>query len=407
MTARVRVRPAVLRPPGTIMPVLGAAAALDGLTGLVVLSSGNAYLLRTLGAAAVLPAVAVTLHGLTKVAASPIAGRLVDRRRSGFALSVVPLLAGAGLVTMLATHSLVGYLIGLIALTAGTATGWVVVRHSLGDLTTGADRGAATTWMSLVAGGAAAAGFAAGTVLSSATPRVPFMLGLPLAAATLVLLDRARPPAGPAAGTHEAAWGPPSPPVGSRVAAVTLGLAAGGQFTLSAGLLVAFWPHVIRDLALGSVQVASLLLPAGAVTALTLVTVARRSREGRRLTEVAALYAAVACGLALAAVTDGHGGFALAMAIGIPALAGAAPVVAAAVIDFSRSRTGAAGAIGWLGAAEAAGGLAGSAITGAVIALAGAQAALAALAVLAALISLAVGLARPAAGGRLAPRTSP
>ncbi|RJQ12605.1 MAG: MFS transporter, partial [Dehalococcoidia bacterium] len=369
------------------LPALGSAAALDGMTGLVVLSAGNSYLLRTLGAAAVLPALALTLHALTKITASPLAGRLTDRRHAAAVLPAVPLLAGIGLATMLATHSVGGYLAGLATLTAGTSTAWVLLRHAIGNATTSAGRGNATTWISLASGGAAAAGFGAGTLLAGVAPRAAFIVALALAATATLLLRLVH--RAPAAHDTEAAHRTVKTATGrpGRIESVTLGLIAAGQFALAAGLLVAFWPFVLRDLDVGLFHLAALLVPAGGITLGVLAGVARWSRPGRRLTEVTTLFAAGAAGLALAAGSRDALTFGIAMAAVIPAQAAGAPLVAAAVIDFSRGRRGPAGALGWLGAAEAAGGLTGSALTGIAITLVGARGAFATLAIVAATLT--------------------
>lgn len=385
MVARAAaLRRAIPLPPRRLLPALGSGAALDGMTGLVILSAGNSYLLRTLGAAAVLPALALTLHALVKIAVSPLAGRLVDRRHATAVLPAVPVLTGAGLATMLATHSVGGYLAGLAALTAGTSIAWVLLRHSIGDTTTSADRGNATTWISLSSGAAAAAGFGAGTLLAGVAPRAAFAVALALAVvATLLLRLVHRAPATP--GFEVSPWAADTttaPP--RRIESATLGLVAAGQFALASGLLVAFWPLVLRDLDVGLFRLAALLVPAGGITLGVLVGVARWSRPGRRLTEVTTLFAAGAAGLALAAWSHDALTFGIAMAAVIPTQAAGTPVVAAAVIDFSRVRRGPASALGWLGAAEAAGSLAGSALTGIAITTVGARGAFAALAVVAA-----------------------
>ena len=396
MAARVPTpRRAIPFPPARLLPALGASAALDGITGLVVLSAGNTYLLRTLGAAAVLPAVALTLQAGVKVAASPLAGWIADRQRLSTVLPVVPVLAVIGLVTMLVTRSVGGYLIGLALLSAGISIAWVLLRHCVGNATTEAERGRAATWISLASGGAVAAGFGAGTLLGGIEPRAAFVLALVLVAAAAVLLnlvrrtsDESRPDAVVDATTSGGA--------ARRFESATLGLVAAGQFVLSGGLLVTFWPFVLRDLNIEVLRVPWLLAPAGALTLGALAVVARWSQPGRRLTEIVALYAVVAVGFALAAFTHSALAFAVAMAAAVPALVAAIPVVTALVIDFSRGRSGPAGALGWLGSAEAAGSLTGSALTGAVIASSGARSAFVALAVTAALLACATALSHGA-----------
>ncbi len=403
MVARVAFfRRAIPFPPRSLLAVLGGGAALDGMTSLVVLSAGNTYLLRTLNAPAALPAVALALHALTKVAVSPLAGRLVDRGRASV-FPLVPGLAVLGIAVMLFAHSITGYLVGVMALTASTSTAWVLVRHNIGALTTGADRSRATAWMSLVAGGASAAGFAMGTILSGVEARSAFALAFVLIATTAVLLNVTRRRAD---GQVEASPLAATAAV-DRLGSITLGFVAAGQFTLSVGLLVVFWPYVLRDLDLPAVRVAALLIPAGFVTLAVLVAVSRWSRPERRLAEVAGFYAVVATGLAIALATESAAGFALGMTAVIPALAGAVPVVTAAVIDFSRGRAGPAGALGWLGSAEAAGSLAGSGLIGTVIAAAGTRSALAVLSVLAASLACAIGISLRTIHVRMASRSAP
>ncbi len=406
MAARVPApRRAIPFPPARLLPAIGASAALDGITGLVVLSAGNTYLLRTLGAAAVLPAVALTLQAGVKVAASPLAGWIADRRRLSTVLPAVPALAATGLVTMLVTRNVVGYLAGLALLSAGISIAWVLLRHCVGNATTEDERGRAATWISLASGGAVASGFGAGTLLAGIEPRAAFVLALVLVAAAAVLLnlvrrtsDEARP--------HAVLDAPTSGGAARRFESATLGLVAAGQFVLSGGLLVTFWPFVLRDLNVEVLRVPWLLAPAGALTLGALAVVARWSQPGRRLTEIVALYAVVAVGFALAAFTHSALAFAVAMAAAVPALVAAIPVVTAVVIDFSRGRSGPAGALGWLGSAEAAGSLTGSALTGAVIASSGARSAFVALAVTAALLACATAVSRGAARPHLLRHTA-
>lgn len=387
-------RRAIPLPPRRLLPALGGAAAVDGLTGLVILSAGNSYLLNTLAAAAALPAVAITLQGLVKITASPLAGRLTDRR-VGAALPAVPLLAGAGLAAMLFARSVGGYLLGLTALAAATSTAWVILRHEIGDATTESERGGAATWVSLASGAGTAGGFAVGTVLAGISPRSAFATGLVLAVLATLLLrsaHRARLPR--TGGLGEGAG------VASRggIRSATIAIIAAGQFVLAGGLLVAFWPFVIRDIEVDGLRLAALLVPAGLLTPAGLLAVARWSRPGRRAAEAALLHSILAAGLLLAALAPGRVAFAAAMAAVIPALAAGAPVVTAAVIDYARQQRGSAGALGWLASAEAAGMLAGSACTGVAVATVDARGAFAVLAVLAGSLATMTTLSRRVTG---------
>ncbi len=399
-------RRAIPLPPARLLPALGAAAALDGITGLVVLAAGNSYLLRTLGAAAVLPALALTLQAVMKITASPIAGWVADRRRLSVVLPAVPLLSTAGLVVMLATRSVGGYLAGLATLSAGISIAWVLLRHCVGDTTTEAERGNAATWISLASGGAVAAGFGAGTLLAAVEPRAAFALALALVALAAILLDRLRRSAdSPRRDDHTLA----TPDVAStprRLPSLTLGLVASGQFALAGGLLVTFWPFVLRDLEIEAGHVLWLLVPAGVIAVGALGAVGRWSQPRRRLTEVTLLYAIVAGGCALAFATHTAWAFAVAMALVVPAIVAGVPLVTAVVIDFSRGRSGPAGALGWLGSAEAAGSLAGSGVMGGVIASTGARGAFLALAIVAAVLATATAGSVRAGQTRLAPPAS-
>lgn len=381
-------RRAIPLPPRKLLAALGSGAALDGMTGLVILSAGNAYLLRTLGASAALPALALTLQAVIKVTVSPIAGWVADRRRLSTVLPVVPALATLGLAVMLTTKDVVGYLAGLAALSAGISVAWVLLRHCVGDTTSEAERGNAATWISLASGGAVASGFGAGTLLAVVEPRAAFALALALVALSAFLLDRLRRTAD-ASKRHAPALPAGPRPVSHPLQSLALGLVASGQFALAGGLLVTFWPFVLRDLEVPAGHVLWLLAPAGVIAVAALGAVGRWSQPGRRLTEVTLLYVAVACGCALAAVTHTAWAFAIAMALVVPAIVAGVPLVTAVVIDFSRGRSGPAGALGWLGSAEAAGSLAGSGITGVVIASTDARGAFLALALTASLLATA------------------
>lgn len=393
-------RRAIPLPPRKLLAALGSGAALDGMTGLVILSAGNAYLLRTLGASAALPALALTLQAITKITVSPIAGWIADRRRLSSVLPAVPVLATLGLTIMLATHSIAGYFSGLASLSAGISIAWVLLRHCVGDTTTEAERGTAATWISLASGGGVAAGFGTGAILAAIEPRGAFALALGLAAAAAVLLDGLRRTADVA--RRDLPVLPAAPPVApQRVQSVALGLVASGQFALAGGLLVAFWPFVLRDLEVPAKHVLLLLVPAGFIALGALGAVGRWSQPGRRLAEVTVLYSCVACGCTLAFVTHSPWAFALTMALVVPAIVAGVPLVTAVVIDFSRGRSGPAGALGWLGSAEAAGSFAGSGLLGIVIASVGARGAFLALG------AGAAGLALATAASVRARRTPP
>lgn len=389
MIARVSAsRRALLLPPRRMLSALGAGAALDGTTGLVILSAGNAYLLRTLGTSAAIPALALTIQALTKVAVSPAAGWIADRRRLSAVLPVAPVLAMTGLAVMLLTQSAAGYLAGLAVLSAGISVAWVLLRHCVGDTTSEAERGNAAAWISLAAGGAVASGFGAGTLLAAVEPRAAFALAFVLVALAAVLLDRLR----RAAEMSRQSTPPiatPSLPTTQRMHSLTLGLVASGQFALAGGLLVTFWPFVLRDLEVPAGHVLWLLAPAGLIAMGALGGVGRWSKPGRRLVEITVLYSLVASGCGIAFVAHSAWAFALAMALVVPAIVAGVPLVTAVVIDFSRSRSGPAGALGWLGSAEAAGSLTGSGIMGGVIAGTDARGAFLALAVTASLLAVA------------------
>lgn len=400
-------RRAIPLPPRKLLAMLAAAAALDGLTGLVVLSAGNSYLLRTLGASATLPAVALSLQAGMKITASPMAGWAADRRHLSTVLPAVPLLTVVGLAVMLATGNVTGYLAGLAMLSAGISTAWVLLRHLIGDATTEGERGNAATWISLASGGGVASGFGAGALIAGVAPRAAFALAIALAAAATLLLDRVRRSAAPPRPDYLPPPAASASAAANPVQSFTLGLVAAGQFALAGGLLVTFWPFVLRDLQVEAARVLWLLIPAGVIAMGALVAVGRWSRPDRRIAEVKVLYTAVAGGCLFAAGTHSAWAFAIAMAAVIPALVSAIPVVTAVVIDFSRTRTGPAGALGWLGSAEAAGSLAGSALTGAVIAGAGPRGAFIALAAIAATLVTASAVSVRSARPQLAEQPTP
>ncbi len=390
-----RFRRATPLPPRHLVAALVGGAALDGVTGLVILSAGNTYLLHTLGAHPALPAIALTLQGLVKIATSPAAGALADRWRVGAVLAAVPVLSITGLTVMVLTRGTAGYLAGLVALTASTAISWVLLRHGVGHLTDEAGRGRATTWLSLASGGGVAAGFGTGTLLAGFDPRAAFVLAAPVSALGVLALDRVRrattPPAaasgiaptiGPTPGDRASRSGPPW----------RLGLVTGGQFALAGGLLVAFWPFVLRDLAVSVTRLPLVLAPAGVVTLLVLALVATRSRPHRRLAELALLHTAVAAGFGLAVASEDAWVFALLLCAAVPALVAAMPVVTALIIDFSRGQRGPAAVLGWLASAEAAGTLAGSGAAGLTIAALGPRAAFLFLALLAGALATTSGL---------------
>lgn len=397
MTAAAR---AVRTPPSRrpLLAVLAAVLCIDALTALVVLGYGNAYLLRTLGAPASAPALALTVYGVVKLLTAPLAGRVVDVARAHTVLGGTAAVELAALAVILATRSAPGYFVGIGALAAGIATSWIIAFRALGAVTAAGERGAVASSMSIVSAVATGAGFGIAVVIADTGPWwLPFALGVCLALASVALL---RPPATPAPPDPTPLLGEPStpapqpladpepaagtPPAAARLAAAGVVF---GHFCIVTGLLVVFWPFTLELLGLSPLRSLVLLLPAGATGGAALVLSGRRSRPGRRLPQAAALYALGAAGLGATAVATNAPWFAAAAVLVAPALAGAQPVLIASMIDISRITRRAGTALGWIFSAEALGAIAGPAIVGTAIELWDVRAGVVTIAVGAALLA--------------------
>jgi len=358
-----------------LVPILGAVFATDAMTALVVIGYGNSYLIKTLDSPASYPAYALGLYGLVKLISAPIGGRILDRVRPGLVALMACVLDLAGYGVILATHSAWGYLAGVGVLSTGIALAWLIVFHAVGGTSAPSERGSATAYMGLTSIAATGMGFGVAALVGETRYwQSAFAIGILLAlVSTAALLRLASPTVLQAVGaTPSRPPEPASQPSVRRFAFVF----AFAHFGVMTAMLGAFGPFALRTLGLSLLQVAFLLAPAAAGGAAAMYLAGRSSRHGRRLRELAILYAlAAAALLVMCAVQHAllFGLIAVPLAI---ALGGVYPLMNASLLDAARAGERSGSALGWLFFAEGLGSVVGPLAIGMMIELAGVRAGL-------------------------------
>jgi MFS family permease len=381
-----------------LLPVIASVFALDALTTLVVIAYGNSYLINTLGAPAAYPAYALGIYGFVKLLTAPAGGWLLDKVRSTFVIATASVLELCGLVIILATNTAAGYLAGVGTLSTGIALAWLVVFHALGAGSDPEARGAATAYMGLTSISATAVGFGIAALVSETRYwQIAFAAGIALSiAATAAMLRVDRGPAQLLAGHVEAGL-PRLQAENRRRLRIIAGTVVFAHFAVVTATLGAFGPFVLRTLDLSLLDAGLLLAPAGLAGALAMYIAGRRSKHGRRLSELALLYGLAAAAVAWMLAAHGPVLFALAAVPLAIALGGVTPLLNASLLDAARAGERSGAALGWLFFAEGLGSVVGPAAIGATISVSGVREGLAGLACAIALLAITA-----AVGGRLA-----
>lgn len=353
-----------------LAPILGAVFATDAMTALVVIGYGNSYLIKTLDSPASYPAYALSLYGLVKLLSAPIGGRILDRVRPGLVAMMACFLDLIGYALILATHSAWGYLVGVGVLSTGIALAWLIVFHAVGGTSAPEERGSASAYMGLTSIGAMGMGFGIAALVGETRYwQVAFGVGIFLALISTAALLRLAGPTGlqevEPVPSRDAI--PPSQRSVRRFAFVF----AFAHFGVMTAMLGAFGPFALRTLGLSLLQIAFLLAPAAAGGAGAMYLAGRLSRHGRRLRELAVLYALAAAALLVIAPVHHallFGVIAIPLAV---ALGGVYPLMNASLLDAARSGERRGSALGWLFFAEGLGGVVGPLVIGTMIDFAG------------------------------------
>jgi len=379
---RVTAPPASIGEASTRTRLLVTVYALDTLTALAILAYGNAaYLIDELNAADAVPAFALALYGLCKIASAPIAGRVFDRAGPRATLGAGVGMLATGLAIILLTHSTAGYLVALAPISAGLGFAWLVVFAAMGRLTTAEGRASETGFIAVASILAVASGFGgAGLVAETGFWWLPFTIAIGLgalaAAASAPLAPSGR-AFRPSMTEDDAA---PAPPVAHTAGAPRAAAAAVLlHFAVATAVAGVFGAYILRTLDFSLVAAGLLLVPAVSSGGLAMLLGGRWSRPGRRLLETGAVYVVGAIGAFALAAAEGPVTFAIAaLPLGI-ALGGAVPLVNAAVLDVATASSRTGRALGWLFLAQGVGTVGGPLLAGVVLAAYGTREALIAI----------------------------
>ncbi|MEZ4552949.1 MAG: MFS transporter [Dehalococcoidia bacterium] len=348
---------------------LAAVFVLDVFTTVIVAAYGNSYLVKTLDAPPSYPAFSLATYGFVKLLTAPAGGWLTDHTRPSFSLTLAGGLQVLGVGVMLAERTPEAFVVGTGVLAAGTTLLWLLVFEALSANLAADERGAATASLGIVSVVSIGFGFGVAAVLAETTPELVFTLGLGLGAASAALLLPAFPRSDATA--REAVeeprlaggWRP------ARPEAMAIAIAF-GHFLCVNATIAALSPLALGRLDLSLLQLGVVLTPAAAAGGLAMLVLGRRSREGRRMREMAPLYALGATGLALAAFVSGWAPFAVAMvAVGVT-LGGSMPLLNASRIDLSAQTVAPGRILGRILFAEGLGSVVGPVAAGLVIAAA-------------------------------------
>ncbi|MBN9492462.1 MFS transporter [bacterium] len=318
------------------------ACIQDAIYALVFLSYMNHYLLDVLGSSGALPGYTLALFGLFKLGMHPVAGRLLDRVSPRLIYWGAVTLQVVGLLVMLTSASLPGFLGATCLVALGSGAAWPFLYHLVAR-TQPAELAHFTPWR---------AAFGVSLVLVI-TPLL--FQGMPVVGGRSIVRDDD---------------GHARIAISERIAAVALfGAIVLADFAAVSSIAAAYGPYTKRTLGLDLLQTILVLTPAGIAAVTGLWVASRRSRPERRMTELT-IMAVIAAGgtLALSFISVP----ALAVLVAIPpaaALGAIGPIVAAVVIEYGSTRDRGL-VIGTLMAIEGAGAVAGPAITAFVIGIA-------------------------------------
>jgi predicted MFS family arabinose efflux permease len=314
---------------------LAIAASQDAAYGLVFLSYMNHYLLDVLHSSPGLPGYTLALYGGTKLLVHPIAGRLIDRSspRGVFRAAVAIQVAAA--LLMLFSGTLAAFLAGSCLLAVGSAALWPLTYEVVGRTQPSQAHSRVTGMLSLVGYVATTVGVAVGVLIGHFAGHRDVAFAVLLATIAFpVVLGRGpalarRGPAEPLASAHvERSW------TLRRLSGVALfALVVFVDYAAITSLAGVYGPYVRITLGVTLFKAGLYLAPAGVAALIGLLLAAKLSRPGRRLQEMALLFALSAVGaLGLATtVTPWIAGlFAMPLAAGA---GGVGPIVAASMIE--------------------------------------------------------------------------
>jgi len=374
--------PASITEAATRTRLLVTVYALDTLTALALLAYGNAaYLIDELNAADAVPAFALALYGLCKIASAPVAGRVFDRAGPRATLASGAGMLAAGLAVILVTHSTAGYLVALAPISAGLGFAWLVVFAAMGRLTTAEGRASETGFIAVASILAVASGFGgAGLVAETGLWWLPFSTAIALGALAAVASAPLAPSGrAPRPAMTEGDVAPVSPVAHTAGAPRAAAAAVLLHFAVATAVAGVFGAYILRTLDFSLAGAGLLLVPAVSSGGLAMLAGGRWSRPGRRLLETAAVYVAGAAGAFALAAAHGTVAFAIAaVPLGV-ALGGAVPLVNAAVLDVATASPRTGRALGWLFLSQGVGTVGGPLLAGVVLAAYGTREALVAI----------------------------
>jgi MFS family permease len=344
------------------------ACIQDAIYALVFLSYMNHYLLDVLGSSGALPGYTLALFGLFKLGMHPVAGRLLDRVSPRLIYWGAVTLQVVGLLVMLTSASLPGFLGATCLVALGSGAAWPFLYHLVARTQPAEAHSRAMGLLSIAGYFATGVGFVLGALLAHFTPwRAAF--GVSLVLVITPLLFQGMPVVGGRSIVRDDD-GHARIAISERIAAVALfGAIVLADFAAVSSIAAAYGPYTKRTLGLDLLQTILVLTPAGIAAVTGLWVASRRSRPERRMTELT-IMAVIAAGgtLALSFISVP----ALAVLVAIPpaaALGAIGPIVAAVVIEYGSTRDRGL-VIGTLMAIEGAGAVAGPAITAFVIGIA-------------------------------------
>jgi MFS family permease len=333
--SQVRVQvPSTPERSGAVRSALATAFSLDLLTALIVFAFSNSYLVQVLHAPPSYPAFAMGVWGAVKLISSPPGGWVADHLPGGWAGGLAAAAHALGILIMLFSGTGEGYIIGMAPLAAGSTLAWLLIFRALGEHVDAPGRAEASARMTIVAATGLSVGFAVAAFVAEQQERhAGFYAGLIVTAAMTLPMIRAS--QGLQAPEHvrseRRSW---RTLAGSRsegiIAAVTL-----IHFIAFSGIVVVLGPFTLDLLGLRVVQVGFLGLPAVLAALAALWLAGKRSRNGRRLWEVGALYIIGGAALVASAGLSSTLLFGVLMVLLGVSIGGSSPLLSALRIDVS------------------------------------------------------------------------
>lgn len=312
----------------------------NGMFSFVFLSFMNTYLLEVLKEGAATPGYTLAAYSAVVLVMNTVAGALLDRVRPALILAMVVAAQLSAVVVLLVTSSFEGFLVATVLLAFGTGSVWPLVFKVLGNTQPLARRASAGAAIAVSGYAMTAIGLLLGVTLGAvAHPVFSLAVIAAMAVAPLywirdpILAAGASPPSSPLAAPEV----PPAPevatragrPRGFRAVAALLFLGYGAR-TAVAGV---YGPFSQLTLERSLLATAPYLVPAGLLALLSLWSVPRWSRPGRRPFELSLVFALAAGGSVLVAMAQdplSAGAASIPLVIGITACA---PLLAATVLD--------------------------------------------------------------------------